>query len=583
VHACSPQAASQGDTDAQQQQQQPVAWLLELPKPALQLVLGWLGQRSLACVAVTCSALSDALASYLSSVTITKPEAGSYTAWLEQHSSSIAHVTQCSFDGQFASCLGSELHDLPCPQLRQLHLQEVGVQLGAADGYPGVLHDCTGLTSLALDGCVVQDVPAAAAALAALPELQRLTLSGNVAVGWVCLLEELPQLTQLTRLSIKSYGVKQDSLRELSALVNLQHLTLQPSFLPDGLPATGMLPGGVPSQLVNLTCLNIRYPGPMRNSTTKQLQHLSSLTALRQLSCDISDLATDDLTALRYLSQLTGLQLETWGSDLVLSTSSISSWACQAGLRSLLLKRCTLQPNVLLVFDNLHSLDLRGVAYHGRATFEELLEAVSQLSLLSTLALSPSDGLHPPAEAFTTLTASTQLSSLRLCLWDDAAPRHYVLFQPDTVYPQLRVLDLCHERSSPRNKFGAWPQSDEQLQQLCSCCPALEHLEFVVRQGATAEALLPLLELPALTRLAVLGGSGAAAIAVLGVAAQLTGLRQLTLEYLPPLTHPALLQLTALTGLEQLVLRVDFRDVEARTHTTKLVLQNKVMRGALPR
>jgi hypothetical protein len=64
------------------------------------------------------------------------------------------------------------------------------VQLDPSEGCPGVLHDCTGLTGLHLQGCVVHDAHAATAAIASLTELQSLTLEGWAAPSFVrhCLL-----------------------------------------------------------------------------------------------------------------------------------------------------------------------------------------------------------------------------------------------------------------------------------------------------------------------------------------------------------------------------------------------------------
>jgi hypothetical protein len=73
-------------------------------------------------------------------------------------------------------------------------------------------------------------------------------------------------LQQLTHLSLLWQEVNYDGLSsedsdgpsadtrlsQLSKLVNLQHLTLE--RLPDG-----GVPGGLPSQLVRLTCLNAEY------------------------------------------------------------------------------------------------------------------------------------------------------------------------------------------------------------------------------------------------------------------------------------------------------------------------------------
>jgi hypothetical protein len=98
------------------------------------------------------------------------------------------------------------------------------------------------------------------------------------------------------------------------------------------------------------------------------------------------------------------------------------------------------------------------------------------------------------------------------------------------------------------------PVSEQQLQQLCSCCPAVEDLAFCLSRGSPSTAYLPLLQLSALASLKIKDVGAAAAAAAVGVAAQLTGLKQLVLQGLPQLTDPALLQLTALTALETLKL-----------------------------
>jgi hypothetical protein len=393
---------------------------------------------------------------YLSSVAITKAQ-DRFEGLMQRHSSSMVHVMQCCVTG-FAST--PTIYSVPCPKLRQLHLQNVEVQLGPADGRPGVLSGCAGLTELAMQGCAVHGVPAAAAFPAALPGLQSLTLAKNYVMGDICLLAELQKLTQLTHLSIKSYGVKQESLGQLSALVNLRHLTLQPLLIDDG---PDVFPGGLPSQLARLTsleiCFPVQWPGAQCD-ITDQLQHLSSLTALQQLSVASHDLTLGDLSGLQYLSQLTGLQLGACSSSSVFSSSSISSWACQAGLLSLALRCCTVQPEALLHFSSLRTLSLWIVRPAENSSCEELLKAVSQLSLLTEVRFSPVIGVHPAAAAFTALTASTHLCHLQAHLWYLAAPRHYALFRPGSVHPHLRVVDLfCSEDSV----CGSFPQNDAQL------------------------------------------------------------------------------------------------------------------------
>lgn len=63
----------------------------------------------------------------------------------------------------------------------------------------------------------------------------------------------------------------------------------------------------------------------------------------------------------------------------------------------------------------------------------------------------------------------------------------------------------------------------------------------------------------------------------MGVAAQLTGLKQLVLRGMPLLTNPIVLQLTALTALQELTLCPVRGDQSGRiTHHGPVALQNKV-------
>jgi hypothetical protein len=147
----------------------------------------------------------------------------------------------------------------------------------------------------------------------------------------------------------------------------------------------------------------------------------------------------------------------------------------------------------------------------------------------------------PPAAAFTALTASPHLCSIEVHLWDVDTPADWVLFEPGTVYPHLRAASL---QILSLEQGDSVPRRTQDLQQLCHSCPALEslkcHLELC---DGHPSALLPLLQLPALTGLCVTGvGAAAAAVpGVCSVAAQLTSLRRLELTHLPRMTDPALL------------------------------------------
>jgi hypothetical protein len=131
------------------------------------------------------------------------------------------------------------------------------------------------------------------------------------------------------------------------------------------------------------------------------------------------------------------------------------------------------------------------------------------------------------------------------------------MFVPGTVYPHLHTIHWEFNQHF-------WPDtlllSEQQLRQLCRCCPNLESLNLGICRKASPTALLPLLQLSALRRLKVVTrrkGAAAAAAAVLGVAAQLMGLKQLVLGGLSREAEPMLLQLTALTALEELTIETD--------------------------
>jgi hypothetical protein len=352
-----------------------------------------------------------------------------------------------------------------------------------------------------------------------------------------------------------------DALSGLSALVNLEHLQL------DCLPSFGV-PGGLPSQLQKLTCLRVCYTTAC--DVAEQLQHLRALTALKEfrfrgVDCNHPLARTalaHKLSGVGSLPQLTSLGLD---APLHFSTSSTNGWACLTVLQSLRLAGCSVEPEALAAFTQLRALSLQSVRPCSGAPVAPLLNAVSKLTLLTQLDMGLSEAAreHPPAAAFTALTASTNLCSLRLSssvmtmrvssvVWLQGVLQDWVLLQPGWIYPHLRHIDLQCERLS------GVVLSEQQLQVLCSCCPAVDSLAFVLEHKASAAAFLPLLQLSALTYLELqqqsrdaVSGTKAAAAAV-GVAVQLTSLQHLVVWGRPGLTDPLLLQLTALKALDKL-------------------------------
>jgi hypothetical protein len=260
------------------------------------------------------------------------------------------------------------------------------------------------------------------------------------------------------------------------------------------------VPGGLPPQLVKLTHLSVNYA--THGDTAEQFQHLNALTALQQLSIEFENmlhqvLPPDDLSGIADLTQLTSLELSAWNA-LCPSLNITATWTQLTALHSLRLDQCVLQPSSLPPLTQLRSLKLEPALLSEDDTLEGFLVAVSRLTLLTQLHV----GLHsadvqreqppPPAAAFNGLTASTHLCSLDVDLSDKEAPlfADTELFTPGTLHPHLRRVNLD----------GIAP-SEQQLQRLCSCCPALESLAYVKIASVAATACLPLLKLSALTHL----------------------------------------------------------------------------------
>lgn len=149
------------------------------------------------------------------------------------------------------------------------------------------------------------------------------------------------------------------------------------------------------------------------------------------------------------------------------------------------------------------------------------------------------------------------------------------LFRPGTVYPHLRLVDLQLEHYA-----RVIPLSEQQLQLLCSCCPALRRLTlWSCPTPSPPTALLPLGELSALTHLAIFKLRAAAPLlsAVVSSVATLTGLKQLRLmaaleDPMEVFANPqpaiarSWVQLTALTALEALDISVQLRGPRDQFH-----------------
>jgi hypothetical protein len=475
----------------------------------------------------------------------------SFALWFSRNCNVLTSLTFLSMDVGLHG-FKTTVQCLPCPQLQNLRLRGLPLQLQPSDGHAGVLHHCSGLTALTLDQCEIQDGEAAFAALAALPQLQHLVIEVPFNKEYLHLLPALQQMSSLTNLNLDYWSTYEaagceDLWQELSeqmeqqspfsGLVNLQQLRwISPS---QGTPFDG-LPGGLPSQLVKLTNLDVNYD--YVPTARSQLQQLSSMTALRDLNINIYNSydTLPDFSVLEKLSQLTSLGIKC--SNLSISAASTSAWAsCLTALERLTLIQCDVQPAALAALTQLRALRL--AFYEGFAEGHDLLVELSKLQLLTELQVqleyipdprpaAPAEAelsVLPPAAAFLT---STNLCSLQLGLqnhWDTPL-RNWVLFTPGALYPHLRCIDMAFEDESTYGLSwtGLVPLSEQQLQQLCSCCPAVRSLAFMAQQAPSPTAFLPLQQLSALT--------------------------QLGIHSIPQLTDPALIPLTALTALKQLQL-----------------------------
>jgi Leucine-rich repeat (LRR) protein len=313
-----------------------------------------------------------------------------------------------------------QLHTLACPALRQLHLQE------PAGSVASLLHGCSGLTELNLQQFFAgahKGLPASVAAIAALPELKSLSLSGmvfNTTATAPTVLEELLQLpsSSLTHLKLLPHLTKllAGRMSQLSGLTNLKHLEL--SALPSG---SDDAPGSWLSQLVQLTCRHIRHV-----NAAQQLHYMGSLTALQRMLIGMTawHLAASDICGIQQLPELTSLQVSCHRLDFHTGvTASISNWTC---LTALILHKCAVAPEALQGLTQLQVLTLEFC--RTAAAPEELLHAVAQLQQLVELQVSTNKDSEwdarptASAAAFTALNASTNLRALQLGLYDEHTP-----------------------------------------------------------------------------------------------------------------------------------------------------------------
>jgi len=266
--------------------------------------------------------------------------------WMQQHGQHLTSLLLSAFGAQS----GGTLTQLPCPNLRELDLRKMRVQLSASSIQPGV-HICTRLTKLNLISCCFTPGHIGLAALPALVGLQHLVLTMNpiepTVSGVVCE-SVLPStvvqyLTQLTHLSLMSAGrlLNTDSLQHTSCLVNLQELHITHSTVPLSPRTTPGLSRLTALRRVNLQRVHFD-PSILQDCT--QLQGLE----LHWVSIISAGGAAALHSLLGHLQQLHSLKLYELEYDWPVAAAAYSSLAASSHLQKLYVTVDDLPPGIWL-------------------------------------------------------------------------------------------------------------------------------------------------------------------------------------------------------------------------------------------
>jgi hypothetical protein len=234
------------------------------------------------------------------------------------------------------------------------------------------------------------------------------------------------------------------------------------------MPPAGV-PGGLPSQLQKLTCLDVTYNLPVQCDPAEQFQLLSSLTALQDLRVeggvgltsvpsftanvakvllgDLNGITTGHLSGVQHLSQLTSLSFKCPGLEF--RAADTHNWAHKlTTLERLSLSHGSVQADALAAFTQLRALKVSEVKRE--AILDSLLLAVSGLPQLTELRIRIEHLAVPPptSAASTALTVGTNQCSLQLGIGKFPGtniPAGCDMFTPGMMYPHMRKMDLCHD------------------------------------------------------------------------------------------------------------------------------------------
>mgnify|MGYP001807073973 CR=1 FL=1 len=461
--------------------------LLALPDPCLLEVMRSCAgddQRSLFSAARAHSRLHQAAVLALRSITAVitqQQQVDGVLLYLSKHGQ---HVDSTQMEGPEGRTVA--LRALPYNvQLGSLQLSRVRVQLPPKHGLEGVLGPAArvaGLKQLRLDSC----------------DLPYIHVTDNLAAA----------------LSLLPAGLEHLSIRRLVTMGGW------------GVP----FPMGMLQQLQQLTYFELAdmwLKGPDQEQQALQpLQALTRLADLRLVGLKARSTVEREYTDKIFASMLSGTHNLTC---LVLS-----------GV-------VELQPGVLAGKTKLQRLELHYCAVPGGAAgASQLLSHLQQLQQLTHLRVAGTwadQAAHPPAAAYSALTASSELQDLSVCgsALPTGAWQH--MFPVDRQLPHLQYLDLSEVRQ-PGPIHGSPSAPD--FSRLVSCCPGLQTLNLL-QQRCKPQLLAPLQRLTALQ----MGGDEVTAEDLQEVS-QLTGLRQLTVVSVNDFRLELLLPLTELKELTTL-------------------------------
>jgi hypothetical protein len=347
--------------------------------------------------------------------------------------------------------LRQQLQQLPCPNLLELWL-DGDVQLGPADGYPGVIQGCTKLTRLEMQLWDNIDAPNGVVlhgSLSSLVHLQHLAVrhfSGSCSLS----VDTLPRLQHLTYLDV--HGISIGNLSQLAGLTRLQELRL----VADSSIAVG--PSSVPGLELPASLTKLKLLSPVEAGILSVVP-----TGLRylQLSCDVEGTADSEglgafLSYMANLQHLTQLDFSINELQLPPAGPAYSTLTATSNLVHLRLELTQLPPGIWpFLFPITHKLphltcldldvgyagDYVGLCW-GAADLASLVSCCPGLCVISSLALQP--GLH-----VSELQKLTALTTIEVVYFSDALALALADFQESmrglAAVTQLRSLQIDND------------------------------------------------------------------------------------------------------------------------------------------